>query len=113
MGKLEQLQKKYASLEQDKKNAENERNTFQNELESMKNKTKNRHSQEFWDDIGNKLKIDTDSIKDWMKTGTITENDTDSKGYNLLHLAARHGNYEIAKLCINKGYDLKAKDKSG
>merc|ERR1712228_696414 len=44
-----------------------------------------------------------------MGNGTITKDDTDSNGQNLLHLAARYGNYEIAKLCINKGYDLKAK----
>merc|ERR1712228_689894 len=65
---------------------------------------------EFWNDVKNKLKNDTDAIKELIKNGIITKDDTDSRGYNLLHLTAEKGNYEIVKLCINSGYDLNATD---
>merc|ERR1712228_655694 len=42
--------------------------------------------------------------------GIITKDDTSSNGWGLLHLAAYEGNYEIAKLCINSGYDIHLKE---
>merc|ERR1712228_357789 len=62
-----------------------------------------------WDDVRNKIKNDTDAIKELMENGIITKDVTNSSGWGLLHWAARGGNYEIAKLCINSGYDLGAK----
>merc|ERR1712228_551528 len=72
-----------------------------------------RHPDSFWVDIDNKLKTDTDAIKDSLENGTISKDDIDLEGWNLLHHATQNGNYEIAKLCINKGYDLQARDKYG
>merc|ERR1712228_26714 len=84
-----------------------ERDEFKKELESIKSKnTSNKHSNEFWNDVKNKLKNDTDAIKELMKNGIITKDDTNSDKWGLLHYAAHEGNYEIAKLCINSGYDL-------
>merc|ERR1712228_23443 len=74
--------------------------------------SKSRHWNEFWvnwDDVRNKIKNDTDAIKELMENGIITKDVTNSSGWGLLHWAARGGNYEIAKLCINSGYDLGAK----
>lgn len=111
--KLKQLQQEKDFLQQNNTSVHRELNAVKKELEAFKKENKSkqssgRHSDEFWEDIGHKLRTDTDAIKELIKNGTITKDDHDNTT-NLLHYAAHHGNYEIAKLCINKGYDLKAK----
>merc|ERR1712228_1058901 len=43
-----------------------------------------------------------------IQNKTISMNDTDPNGKTLLALAAYYGNLEVAKLCINLGYDINA-----
>ena len=65
-------------------------------MESIKNSNaskekKSRYSADFWVDVGDKLKNDTDAIKELIKNKTITNEDVDPDGYSLLNLAAYYG----------------------
>ena len=111
--RLAETEEKLQKSQQKLKNVENELASFKASAASNPNnsdKPSNRYSDDFWVDVWNKLKTDTDAIKAMMNDGTITKNDIDQYEMSLLTQAAYYGNYEIAKLCVNKGYSLKAKD---
>eukprot|EP01084_Bolivina_argentea_P241220 405007_1 len=68
--------------------------------------TQQRYSEEFWEDVTEKLKNDTDYIKSLIRDGTIRMNDVSGRRHSLLQYAAYWGNYEITQLCINLGSNL-------
>ena len=96
---LETLRSQLKQLQQEKeswKKYKDERDALKIELESIKNSNaskekKSRHSADFWVDVGDKLKNDTDAIKELIKNKTITNEDVDPDGYSLLSLAAYYG----------------------
>eukprot|EP01084_Bolivina_argentea_P303052 523169_1 len=101
---FEALEKAYAKLQQ--------------EHDLLKQKTaggvqRNRHSKQFWEDIENKLKNDTDSVKKLIKDKVILMNDVNDNGWTLLQFAAYIGNYQITQLCINLGANLHHKNDDG
>merc|ERR1712130_658506 len=74
------------------------------------NKT-NSVTTQIWNEIYAKIRTDTDGIKQMIKNGVVSMNDTDKNGDTLLHKTALFGNIDIVRLCVNMGSDLKRKNK--
>eukprot|EP01083_Nonionella_stella_P186311 681725_1 len=77
-------------------------------------KTKQKHSAKFWQEIHGKCKKnDTQYIKSLIDNKTLSVNDVADIGYTVLHYAAAYGAYEIVQLCISLGADVTLKNKEG
>ena len=99
-------QKERESLQQKNLSVEQERDALKHELELAKNpeqskEKKSRYSADFWVDVGDKLKHDTEAMKELIKNKTITNDDVDPDGYSLLNLAAYYGMNENIKLSVS------------
>ena len=96
-------QKERESLQQKNFSVEQEREALKRELELAKNpeqskEKKSRYTADFWVDVEDKLKHDTEAIKELIKNKTITNDDVDPDGNSLLNLAAYYGITENANL---------------
>eukprot|EP01083_Nonionella_stella_P107743 312437_1 len=79
--------------------------------QGFEQKTKQKHSAKFWQEIHGKCKKnDTQYIKSLIDNKTLSVNDVDNQhGWTLLHYAANYGAYEIVQLCISLGADVTLK----
>eukprot|EP01084_Bolivina_argentea_P186575 321570_1 len=75
--------------------------------------TKHDHSEEFWDDIREKVKYNPDYVKSLVRNGTISMIDMDKNKRTLLNIAAKRGSYDIVQLCLNLGADIDHKNVRG
>ena len=96
--KVKLLQQENDTLQQEKEAWQKEKQSLQKELESLKKSDEpkevhSRYSTDFWVDVGDKLRNDTDAIKELIKNKTIMRDDVDPDGYSLLNLAAYYGSY--------------------
>eukprot|EP01083_Nonionella_stella_P107748 312451_1 len=82
--------------------------------QGFEQKTKQKHSAKFWQEIHGKCKKnDTQYIKSLIDNKTLSVNDVSDNGLSLLHYAAFYGAYEIAQLCISLGADVTLETKMG
>eukprot|EP01084_Bolivina_argentea_P240393 403881_1 len=87
------------------------------ELESTNihkpNVTPNRHGEEFWQNIYDKMNRNPDYIKNLVKKKILTMEDTDGLGRTLLLVSAKYGSYNIAQFCLNCGADINFRELIG
>lgn len=95
MNTEEQVQIK--QLEKQLEKANEDKQALRNQLQSFKDP--HRYKANFWCKVGKQLKSDTGAIKKLIKNKSIKKDDTDAKGKNLLHYAAKYGVNHLYK-CI-------------
>eukprot|EP01083_Nonionella_stella_P239358 837815_1 len=82
--------------------------------QGFEQKTKQKHSAKFWQEIHGKCKKnDTQYIKSLIDNKTLSVNDVNDNGMSLLHWAASRGAYEIVQLCISLGADITLQNNIG
>ena len=80
------IKKQYSALQQ-------ECNKLQNKIDSKQTKKSNSVSNEIWNQIFDTMNTDTDGIKQLIKNGVVTMDDTDEFGDTLFHRAVEYGIY--------------------
>eukprot|EP01083_Nonionella_stella_P273377 927314_1 len=116
----QELQSEFDDLTRNHQSLNRDHETLKRDYESLKQqgfeqKTKQKHSAKFWEEILEKCKKnETQYIKSLIDNKTLSLNDVnDSNGRTLLHYAALEGAYEIVQLCISLGADVTLKTKDG
>eukprot|EP01084_Bolivina_argentea_P018482 34412_1 len=74
--------------------------------------TENRHSEEFWNEIYDKINRNPDYVKHLVKKKILTMKDTNRDGWNLLMIAAKYGSESVAQFCLNYGVDINLQESS-
>eukprot|EP01083_Nonionella_stella_P143470 446040_1 len=117
---LDDIKRNYQSLNRDHETLKRDHEELKRDYGSLKQqgveqKTKQKHSAKFWDEIWEKCeKNNTQYIKSLIDNKTLSVNDVDDRnGWSLLHYAACNGAYEIAQLCISLGADVTLKGNDG
>eukprot|EP01083_Nonionella_stella_P104191 298291_1 len=120
----EEVEKELASLKDKYNTLHKEHTTLQDECILLKHRlsalttetseqSNHDHSEEFWDDIHDKVKSNPDYVKSLVRNGTISMTDMDKTKRTLLVIAAAFGSYDIVQLCLNLGAEIDHKSARG